>query len=354
MRWQLTASRLRTASLLAALVGAGLFVWSMREAGTAAVVNGVGRVGAGIVIVVALGGVRALARTAAWRLCLDAAEPLTFRSMLTAYLAGDAIGNVTPFGLLASEPSKVLMVRGQMSLPALAASLTVENLFYSATVLVMLVTGTAALLLSVALPRPLKVTTLVVLLVTPFVAVATAWIVTTPRRIVSGGIERLVRHGIVPNYLREKLPQIRQTGDRIAGFIVTHPRTVVPLILLEASYHLVAVAEIWFALGLITGVRPHLLAAFVLEAVNRAITIAFQFVPMWLGVDEAGTAVMTTAIGLGSAAGVSLALVRKTRVAIWTVFGLILMMCRGMSVDGATGDAVLPAGFRLIRFGGSR
>jgi hypothetical protein len=29
----------------------------------------------------------------------------------------------------------------------------------------------------------------------------------------------------------------------------------VPLILLEASYHIAAVAEIWFALGLITGVQ---------------------------------------------------------------------------------------------------
>jgi len=65
------------------------------------------------------------------------------------------------------------------------------------------------------------------------------------------------------------------------------------------------------AIGLITGVSPTLLTAFVLEYVNRTITVVFQFVPMWLGVDEAGTGLMTAAIGLTGATGV--ALVREVR-----------------------------------------
>src|SRR5204863_665241 len=99
--------RLRTASLLAALGGAILFAWSMQHAGTTTVVDGFRRVGGGIVIVVVFGGVRALVRTAAWRVCLDPEDHLALRSMFTAYLAGDAIGNVTPFGLIASEQVKI-------------------------------------------------------------------------------------------------------------------------------------------------------------------------------------------------------------------------------------------------------
>ena len=82
-----------------------------------------------------------------------------------------------------------------------------------------------------------------------------------------------------------------------------------------------------------------MLTAFILEAVNRTITIAFQFVPLWLGVDEAGTAAVTSAINLGSAAGVSLALVRKTRVVVWTVIGLVLLLHRGLSVSDAAREA---------------
>jgi hypothetical protein len=325
-------SRLRAASLLAALGGAVLLAWSVQHASTTAVVDGFRRVGGGIVVVIALGGVRAICRTAAWCWCLDSEDHLPFRSLVAAYLAGDAIGNVTPFGLLASEPSKIVMVRKQIALPASVASLTVENLFYGATVVLMLVTGTAVLLLSFALPRFLRIICLAVLFAAALVAVAAAWIVATRRRVVSASVEWLVRHQIAASYLSERLPHIRQTGDRIFGFIARHPGKVLPVILLELSYHVAAVVEIWFVLGLITGARTPVLTAFVLEAVNRTITIVFQFVPMWLGVDEAGTAAMTTAVNLGSAAGVSLALVRKTRVVIWTAIGLALLLHRQWSV----------------------
>jgi hypothetical protein len=330
--------------VLAALAGAILLAWSMHHAGTTAVVDGFRRVGGGIIVVILFGGVRALVRTAAWRMCLDPQDQLAFRSMFAAYLAGDAIGNVTPFGLLASEPSKIVMVRKRIALPASMASLAVENLFYSATALMMLVTGTAALLLSFALPRVLIIASLVVLSVAPLVAAAAAWIIATRRRIVSTSLEWLARQRIAASYLSERLPHLRQTGDRIVGFVARHPGKVIPLILLEATYHVAAVAEIWFVLGLITGVQTRVLTAFVLEAVNRTITIAFQFVPLWLGVDEAGTAAVTSAVNLGSAAGVSLALVRKTRVVIWTVIGLVLLLHQGLSVsDAASGTDVLAA-----------
>jgi hypothetical protein len=86
------------------------------------------------------------------------------------------------------------------------------------------------------------------------------------------------------------------------------------------------VIEIWLTVSLMTGGPIGFLTAFVLEFVNRTITIAFQFVPLWLGVDEAGTGAVTTALQLGGAAGVGLALVRKARVVVWTAVGLGLFL----------------------------
>jgi len=292
-----------------------------------------------LLVVIVLGGVRALVRTAAWRLCLDPEDRLTLGSMLAAFLAGDAIGNVTPFGFLISEPLKIVMVRGRIAVKASVAALTLENLFYTTTIVVMLVAGAAALLWSFPLPRPLEIVSALVLIVTPLLMAIVAWVVATRRRVVSGAIEWLARHRLAASYLINRLPDIRETGDRIVGFAARRPRAVVPLILLEASYHIAAVAEIWFALGLITGVQPPLLTAIVLEAVNRTITTAFQFVPMWLGVDEAGTSMVTSAVSLGSAAGVSLALVRKARVVTWTAIGFVLLLMRGVSVRGAAREA---------------
>jgi hypothetical protein len=44
-----------------------------------------------------------------------------------------------------------------------------------------------------------------------------------------------------------------------------------------------------------------LLQAMVLETVNRVITVVFKFVPLRVGVDEAGSALLTAALGLGPA-----------------------------------------------------
>ena len=51
-------------------------------------------------------------------------------------------------------------------------------------------------------------------------------------------------------------------------------------------------------------------------------------VPMWIGVDEAGTSMATSVLHLGAAPGVSLALVRKARIAAWTIVGLVLFAGR--------------------------
>ena len=153
--------RFRLTGPLAALGGIALLVWSVRQGGATAVIDGVQRVGAaGITIVCLLGGLRGLIRAAAWRLCLDREHRATLGSVFTAYLSGDAIGNVTPFGLFISEPSKIALLRPRIDVEASIAALAVENLFYSATVVIVLIAGTAALLMSFEVSQSVKVASL--------------------------------------------------------------------------------------------------------------------------------------------------------------------------------------------------
>src|SRR5258705_2064259 len=85
--------------------------------------------------------------------------------------------------------------------------------------------------------------------------------------------------------------------------------------------------DIHFDANVTGGERPHHAGSHVqLYALalvhNRTVIIAFQFVPLWLGVDEAGTGLVTTALHLGATAGIGLALIRKARVVVWTGLGL--------------------------------
>jgi hypothetical protein len=100
---------------------------------------------------------------------------------------------------------------------------------------------------------------------------------------------------------------------------------------LEVAFHALAVVEIWLTLGWILplGAQPSILEAFVLESTNRLITVMFKFVPLRVGVDEAGSGAVTSLLALGPAAGVALAVIRKGRTLTWTAIGVVLMLSRG-------------------------
>lgn len=306
--------RLHILTAAGAIGGAALLVVSIRLVGAGPVGEGIARLGVGFLVVGALGGLRSVLRTVAWRLCLEDSTVLPFGRTFAAYLVGGALGNITPFGMLISEPSKILLVRSRVAAMASIPALAVENLLYTMTVAVMLTAGTAGLLLAVPLPAAAARASFVLL---GFVGIGTAsavWIVATERRLGTAIARRL---GV-------RTDRIGTIEDRVFSFVRRHPDRVLPVLCCEVCFHALAVFEIWFALSLITGHSPSLLTAFVFEYVNRAITIAFQFVPLWLGVDEAGTGFVAAALGLNPAAGVTLALARKGRITLWTAVGLVL------------------------------
>jgi len=304
-------TRWQTIAVVSGVAGALLFVWTLRTAGAGAVVAGAERLGVGFVVVLLVGGMRYLLRAAAWRWSFDAGPP-SMASAFAAYAAGDALGNVTPFGPLVSEPSKIVLTRGRVDPAAAVPALAVENLFYGASVAVMLLVGTAALLIVFDVPPLVRRASLAMFAATAAATVVAAWAIASRRRVASGIARRL----------GADTARITDVEDRVFRFGGGQPRRVLLVAALEAAYHAAAVFEIWFAIRAITGTPPTLVTALVLEYVNRAITVTFQFVPMWLGVDEAGTGAIASALGLGAASGVTLALVRKARMLAWTAVGL--------------------------------
>src|SRR4029079_15490342 len=106
-----------------------------------------------------------------------------------------------------------------------------------------------------------------------------------------------------------------------------HPRRVPQVLAYEFLFHALGVAEQYVLLLLLLGGRPQtlLLESIVLETVNRLITIVFKFVPMRIGVDEAGSGLATDAMTLTTGVGVTMAIVRKARTLFWSGVGLVLL-----------------------------
>jgi len=95
----------------------------------------------------------------------------------------------------------------------------------------------------------------------------------------------------------------------------------------EFLFHVAGVAEIYVLLMLLAGGSPQtmLLQSIVLETVNRLITVAFKFIPMRLGVDEAGSSLATQALGLTTSVGFTIAVIRKARTLLWSAVGVALL-----------------------------
>jgi len=205
---------------------------------------------------------------------------------------------------------------------AAISAVTIENLLYAAAVVIVFVCGTSALLLSFDVGIALRRSAYGALIAALGFALLTIGVLARRVRIASALLAALELWPPLYRAIGSRREDVSAIEDQVFGFTSRHPGRLFPLLALEAAYHAVGVLEVWLTLGLVTGGSIGFVTAFVLEFVNRTITIAFQFVPMWLGVDEAGTGIVTTALHLGAAAGVGLALVRKARVVVWTGLGL--------------------------------
>jgi hypothetical protein len=136
------------------------------------------------------------------------------------------------------------------------------------------------------------------------------------------------------------MEKARAFEDRVYGFYQRNARRFIPILLLESCFHVAGVLEIYVTLYFISPEQaPTLFTAFILESVNRIITMAFKFIPLRMGVDEAGTAKVSKILRFTGASGVTLAIVRKGRDLFWAAVGIALLVHRGFSLRAIAAEA---------------
>jgi glycosyltransferase 2 family protein len=301
---------------VAALGGLVLFAYAVRSVGLSPISDGIRRVGWGLVPILALGGIRFGLRTQAWRLCMRPGTRLPMAPAFAAFLAGDAIGSVTPLGLAASEPTKAFLARHHLATADAVSSLATDNLVYAASALAMVGVGVVVLLATVPLPFEFQEWGVAAL-----VLLAAA---------VAAGL-RLLRGTWSPEQgprpaWRERLAGIRQS---VLGFSAANRTQLWQAFGLGMAFHTLAVIEVFYTLGWITpDGAPTISQSVIFEALNRVQMLAFKFVPFRVGVDEAFSGALAPALALPAAVGVTLAIVRKVRNLFWVAIGLALMAGR--------------------------
>lgn len=329
--------KLAPLGIVFAILGLALFVYFIRMAGVEKILAGIGRLGAGFILILCISAIRYVVRSLAWTKCFEEPYRLRFRDALKARLMGDALGNIIPLASVAvSEPSKAVFVRDRVPLLAALAALALENIFYSLSVVLVILSGTTALLLSFTVPKALRYAAIGTLIVSALIAPLGYLVIQKQWRFLSGAFKYFRNRGLAKARLERAIPRAQSLEDRIYGFYSRNRSRLIPIFLLELCFHLAGVAEIYTTLSFISDVAPTLLTAFILESINRIINVAFKFVPLRAGVDEGGTGMLAKVLGFTTAIGVTLAIVRKGRDIFWTSVGVALMVRRGLSLRNMT------------------
>jgi hypothetical protein len=328
---------LTAVGVLSTVGGMLLLVWWIRRIGIDDIRAGFVQIGWGLAWIVLLGGVRFALRASAWTLSIEPPHRLRFREALGAVIAGDALGNLLPLGPLASEPAKAAFVRRSVPLGPAATALAIENVLYTLSVAAMIAAGMTALLFVFDIPLQLREVgqvAIAAVAVTFLVALVLLW---TRPAVVSRTLA-----AILPGPLGDRrIARVRSVEDQIYTFASRRGAAMVPIVSAEILFHALGVLEAYITLWLLLGARPPFVIAFIVEAAGRLLTVVFKFVPLQMGVSEAGTAFLTGVLGLGTTLGTTLGLVRKVRMICWTGVGTVLLVRRGLSAATVLSDPQL-------------
>jgi hypothetical protein len=317
--------------------GVLLLVWWIRRIGVDDIRAGFAQIGWGLVWIVLLGGIRFALRAFAWTLSIEPPHRLRFGEAFGAAVAGDALGNLLPLGPLASEPAKVAFVRRSVPLAPAATALAIENVLYTLSVAATIAAGMAALLFAFDLPwqlRDIGEAAIAAVAVTFGIAVVLLWM----RPAV---VSRTLAFVLPQSASERRIARIRALEDQIYTFAGRRGLLMLPIVGAEVLFHALGVLEAYITLWWLLGDQPRILIAFILEAAGRLLTVVFKFVPLQMGVSEAGTAFLTGVLGLGPTLGTTLGLVRKVRMICWTGIGTLLLVKRGLTAKSVLADPQL-------------
>ncbi len=286
------------------------------------------RIGWGFLLIIGLTGARHLLRS----LCMYLVVPPKHRKFkysqaVSARLGGEAVSFITFSGPLLGEATKAAMLKGNIPFLQSSAAIIVDNILYYISVILIILTGVGVMSAAFSNDDSMKTAllTVTILCVLAFVGLfLMLWFRIKPVGFV---IRRLMRRGILPNFLDKKKEIIFELEHNIYEFYLHHRATFFAVFGINLTAHALSIAEVFVVLKML-GFASTITIAFIIESLTKVINLSFSFIPGAVGVYEGGNGVILHTLGYATAAGVALALVRRGAILSWTFVGLLILLWR--------------------------
>ena len=327
-------NRLKVAAAVLTIIGLGLFSYFVYTVGVDELYQGVLRFGVvGFAVILGMHFVKICVRALAWKLCVHEPYSLSLKDTIPAVVIGEAMSSTVPLGILISGTAKAVAVRNRIPLVAGLSSVATENLFYSFATSIFLIIGGVILLSGFVIDETMEIAVIVLIIAVCIVLILLVLMVIRQWHFASAICNWVYEKGFLRHSLENGRHYVRRFEDLIYGYYRHYPKRFLPVCLLETSYFILGITEVWYILSRLIGTYPGLLTAFLMEAVSRLITVIFKLIPFVIGVDEAGAQIIGDTVALTAGVAVTLAIIRKGRILFWTAIGWLLILKRELSFN---------------------
>jgi hypothetical protein len=305
--------QMKKASLFLAIVGTALFAWVVVHAGPSAIAHQLKALRVALPIVVALSLARLLLQTFAWSAALKSEGlEVGMARLMGIRLASQAMGYLTVFGPVISEPMKIKLLRSPVEATATATFL--DNGVYWFTSALVGIAGCVSISLLKS-QRGISALAFSAILVLAIVFMTRRKSVLTS---VTGALGKRS-----PSWLN-KSAKIESAIRRLRA---EKPKLVGRMFWLDLACQLLLVSEVAVVLWSLR-LPLHLITVLAIEGLTRGVKMMTGFVPARLGADEGGAMSAFAASGISPALGLTLALTRRTRDLSWALVGLAWLAWR--------------------------
>ena len=301
--------RARKTEILLVAAGLALFAVVLSKIGWDAALHELRRVWIVVPILVGLSAIRLLLQTRSWELALrEEGVQTNFGELMGIRLASQSVGYLSVLGPAVSEPMKIKLL-GNNWKTSTTATLVDSGVYWFSSAVIGIVGCIAA---AIALAHGRYGVTLFVIAA---LFVLSAGLLFRQKPILSSLVE--LSKGRGPQWLErgaELEAQIRMFRER-------HPEALRAMMRLDLVCQILLVAEAVIVIS-VAKLPVHLFAILGIEAAVRVAKMTSGWIPARIGADEGGAAAAFASFGLSPAAGLMLALARRSRDFLWCVLGL--------------------------------
>jgi len=302
-RFALAARGIRVVSFL---LGAALLAWLIASSDVRSIISDLGRVGPGIIVILALEAVANAFNTLGWWFTLPVAERAgNYGRLFWARSAGNALNESTPAASLGGEPAKIVLLRARVSTSAAAASLLATKVSFCSAKGIFIVLGMATVWSRLDLQRNVSFA-----LFGAFAAIMlgiTIFAIVQISGIGSGTVRTLRRVRVPERWITRVEASMHEVDAHLNDFYRARTGDLARSVASHLCAFSCGIVQVFLLVGWL-GLGFDVVAAFGIEAFAALIGLVMFAVPASVGVQEGGKVLIFTALGLPRAAALAVGL----------------------------------------------